>query len=155
MVWIFTIADTATGCSANKWTLLYFLQTWGEVVFVNAVDSEDVSEFGNFPPKSVVNSVKDKPRVSGMTKNTNKTPIKRTTAWSMKRWDNPTEWSIQGYIFSTRATMMYRMARAKEQPTFRALKQKIFKLGNKLKAFEFEEKSFGNWSDQIFDWNCQ
>ena len=40
--------------------------------------------------------------------------------------------------------MMYRMARAKEQPTFRALKQKIFKLGNKLKAFEFEEKAFGN-----------
>ena len=42
---------------------------------VKAVDSEEVSEFGILPPNKVVNSVKDNPRVSGMTKNTNKIPI--------------------------------------------------------------------------------
>ena len=45
---------------------------------VKAVDSEEVSEVGILPPNKVVSSVKDNPRVSGMTKNTNKIPTRRT-----------------------------------------------------------------------------
>ena len=64
---------------------LWFHQTCGELEEVKAVASEEVSEVGNLPPKRVVNSVKDNPRVSGMTKNTNKMPTSKTMACSMNR----------------------------------------------------------------------